>query len=340
MTTPFMSDPTVHPGFIAANRSRAIAAGMDPYAYDRATAAVTHIAEWPAAFLRAAAEHRRLAETAASEASAREAWLDAALAHHFATVLPDPDEERRLAAGRDAQAAVIRALDAVSVRDPHPDEGFTGYLRVPSAPSAAVVLVPGMNSSAAEFAGITGVLLRRGLAVLAVDGPGQGATPGLWQFAYERVVARAVDALAAHGLAGLRVGVWAMSMGGLLGTRAAAFEPRVEALVAVSGPSAFRFDEFVPYVADTFRQRLGGEEAARAYADAVDAAALAERITAPALVVEGAEDVIPGVDNLEVLARRASAGELLLVPDGNHLVEEHRHLWLPYAADWIAARLG
>ncbi|GIG67906.1 alpha/beta hydrolase family protein [Phytomonospora endophytica] len=339
----FLDLDDVHTGFIAANRSRVLAAGVDPYAYDRVIDGIGHIREWPGAFI-AAAEARVALARDGSAATRAEADRAAALLFHFATVLPDTDEERRTRAATAAAEAMTRALpSAVPVVDEHPAEGFHGFLHFPNDSvhernhsTTTVILVPGMNSSAVEFTGVAEVLVRRGLAVLAIDGPGQGACPGRWQPKFERVVGRAIDALPDVAT----VGVWAMSMGGWLGARAAAYEPRVRALVAVSGPGELRWPELVPYVSDTFRRRTGGEAAARAFAANVDGNGLAPKLTVPTLVVEGGKDEIPGVGNLAELAGAAKQGELMLIPEGGHLVEEQRHEWLPKAADWLATRLG
>lgn len=333
----------IHTGFIAENRPRALAAGVDPYEYDRVTAGIEHIREWPDAFI-AAASARVSQARDGSAATRAEADRAAALLFHFATVLPDADEERRAGAAAAAAAALARALPAaVAVVDEHVEEGFRGFLQFPNGfihqsndSRTVVILVPGMNSSAVEFAGVAETLLRRGLAVLSIDGPGQGACPGRWQPEFERVVGRAIDAVPDA----TSIGVWGMSMGGWLAARATAYEPRVRALVAVSGPGELRWPELVPYVTDTFRHRCGGEEAGKTFAASVDGAELTRSTrVVQTLVVEGGKDAIPGVGNLEVLGQGAARG-VLTIPDGGHLVEEHRHMWLPWAADWMAGRLG
>ena len=51
---------------------------------------------------------------------------------------------------------------------------------------------------------------------------------------------------------------------------------------------------------------------------------LAPRITAPLLVVDGGQDVVPGVTNGEELARAAPYGTYLSVPHGDHLLGNAR----------------
>ncbi|WP_141576866.1 alpha/beta fold hydrolase [Actinomadura sp. WMMA1423] len=331
--TAFFDEPVIP--FAAANRSRAIAAGIDPYQYDAVTAGLTTLHEWTDAFTRTGQEHLVLAEKARLPRSAGEAFRDAALWFHFATVLPNPD----LAAhGRaaDASADALRRSLAVLAPDAEHLAGpdFTGVLRRPSPDAPLVVLVPGMNSGKVEFMPLAEALVHRGLGVLAIDGPGQGelAVRSTWEPDYQRVVAQALDAVdgppAAIGLVGL-------SMGGFLASVAARHEPRIGAVVTVSGPTAITWDELPPYVTESFVLRTGGEAAAREFADRVTAPPLPQ----PLRVLDGGLDVIPGVANGEELARRAAGGEYVLIPEGGHLLENCRWAWLPETLDWLAARL-
>lgn len=300
----FFDDPAIHTGFIAANRTRVAAAGLDPGEYARVTAAIGHVRDWPDAL------------AAAGEAAADP--RQAALWFHFATIVPAPE-----ITGLSQRAAerMLAATGGTPVADDHPEEGFRGVLR---GEGPLVVLVPGMNSSAVEFTGVADELLRHGMSVLAIDGPGQASAPGHWQPEFERVVTRAMDTVGAATCA-----VWAMSMGGWLGVRATAHQPRVRALVAVSGPGALDYDAFVPYVSQTFDLRTGGR--GRAFAASVDADALT--LDVPVRVVEGGRDVIPGVTPLTGFGRRHDG--LLVIDEGNHLIEEHRDEWLPQTAGWL-----
>ncbi|WP_149257121.1 alpha/beta fold hydrolase [Actinomadura sp. K4S16] len=332
--TAFFDEPVAP--FAAVNRSRAIAAGIDPHQYDAVTAGLTSLHQWPDAFARTGREHLALAEKARLPRSAGEALRDAALWFHFATVLPNPDlaeHGRAAAASADAlrRSLAVLAPDAAHLTGPD----FTGVLRRPSADAPLVVLVPGMNSGKVEFMPIADALVHRGLAVLAIDGPGQGelAVRGVWEPDYQRVVAQALDAV--DGLPAA-VGLIGLSMGGFLASAAARHEPRIGAVVTVSGPTAITWDELPPYVTESFVLRTGGEAAAREFARRVTAPPVPQ----PLRVLDGGLDVIPGVANGEELARRAAKGEYVLVPEGNHLLENCRWLWLPETLDWLAARLS
>ncbi|MFD0691686.1 alpha/beta hydrolase family protein [Actinomadura fibrosa] len=317
----------------AATFSRATGAGLDPHEYRRVTDELTDPADWGRAFMRAARGHLARAEQAASDVSAGEHYRTAARWFHVATLGPNP--ERALAA-READAAMDRALrllDPAARRIEGP--GFTGRLRgEPGAPT--VVVVPGLDSSKEEFDDLVTALLDRGLAVFAMDGPGQGALAAASTITpdYHEVVGRVLDALGTG-----RAGLVGLSLGGYYAAASAAREPRVAAAATVSGPFRLDWDALPPPVRDILVQRAGGEDAARRFARRVDLSDLAPRIACPLLVVDGGQDVIPGVTNGERLAELAPRGEYLLVPHGDHLLGNARPDWLPAVADRLAAQL-
>ena len=79
----------------------------------------------------------------------------------------------------------------------------------------------------------------RGIATLVFDGPGQGE--GEYDFAirgdYEVAVKAVVDFVETRGdLDTARIGLWGVSLGGYYAPRAAAFEKRIKACIALGGP--------------------------------------------------------------------------------------------------------
>ncbi|MEW9551543.1 hypothetical protein AB0H75_24450, partial [Nonomuraea sp. NPDC050783] len=180
--------------FAAANLSRATGAGLDPHEYLRVTGELTGLDRGCEALTRAARGHLDRAGRAATAVSAAEHYQVAARWFHVATLGPGSGPGRARAAA-EADAAMGRALellepDARRVEGP----GFTGRLRGPAGAPTAVV-VPGLDSGKEEFHDLAAALLRRGLAVLAVDGPGQGvlAATSTVRADYHRVVGRVVD---------------------------------------------------------------------------------------------------------------------------------------------------
>ncbi|MEU8180085.1 alpha/beta fold hydrolase [Micromonospora sp. NPDC049044] len=320
--------------FAAANLTRATGAGLDPHEYRRVTAELASLNDWGQAFIRAARQHLARAEQATSPVSAGEHYQVAARWFHFATLAPDP--EHALAAS-EADAAMGRAL---ALLEPHARRiegpGFTGWLRGSADTPTTVIVVPGMDSSKEEFHTVTSALLRRGMAVFAMDGPGQGtlASTSTVRPDYHQVIAQVIDAL---GVA--RVGLIGLSLGGYYVAETAAHETRVAAAATVSGPFRLDWDALPPFVQGLLSWRAGGAQAARDFARQVDLSTLAPRITVPLLVVDGGQDVIPGVTNGEPLAHLAPRGEYLLVPHGDHLLGSAQPDWLAATADWLSGEL-
>ncbi|MFE1548083.1 alpha/beta hydrolase family protein [Streptomyces sp. NPDC058718] len=320
--------------FAAAQWTRATGVGVDPHEYHRVTSGLASVADWGPSFLRTGHGYLQRAEHANSPASAGEHLLMAARWFHLATLAPYAEAPR---AAAEADAALGRAL---TVLEPGArrvsGEGFTGWLRGPSDAPGTVVVVPGLDSAKEEFLDLVSALLARGLAVFAMDGPGQGVLAATTTFVpdYERVVGRVVDAL---GVA--RIGLVGLSLGGYFAARAAALEPRVAAAATVSGPFRLDWDELPQPVRDIMATRAGGADAAHEFVRHVDLSALAPRIAAPLLVVDGGQDVIPGVTNGEPLARQAPHGSYLSVPHGDHLLGNARPDWLPLLADHLTHTL-
>ncbi|MET9931548.1 MULTISPECIES: alpha/beta fold hydrolase [unclassified Streptomyces] len=332
-------------GFAAAQWTRATGAGVDPHEYRRVTDGLGSVADWGPAFVRTGREHVRRAEDAGgagSSVSAGAHLLTAARWFHLATLAPYAGAGRAAAAADEALGRALAVLEPGARRVS--GEGFTGWLRLPPAPApvrdggaaGTVIVVPGLDSAKEEFLDLASALLARGLAVFAMDGPGQGvlAASSTLVPEYEEVVGRVVDAL---GLA--RVGLVGLSLGGYFAARTAALEPRVAAVATVSGPFRLDWDELPPPVRDIMARRTGGAGTAREFARHVDLTGLAPRITAPLLVVDGERDVIPGVTDGGPLARSAPHGTHLSVPHGDHLLGNARPDWLPRLADHLAHAL-
>ncbi|WP_051807350.1 alpha/beta hydrolase family protein [Streptomyces sp. NRRL F-2664] len=324
--------------FAAAQWTRATGAGLDPHEYRHVTGGLTSVSDWGPAFEAIGHAYLRRAQRAASAVSAGGYLTMAARWFHVATLAPYPEAHRAAAL---ADEALGRAL---AVREPAARRvsgaGFTGWLRGPADPAQAVgtvIVVPGLDSAKEEFLDLASALLARGLAVFAMDGPGQGvlAATSTLRADYEQVVGEAIDAL---GVA--RVGLVGLSLGGYFAARTAALEPRVAAAATVSGPFRLDWAHLPPPVREVMARRAGGTAAAREFAGQVDLAALAPRITAPLLVVDGGRDLIPGVTDAAPLARLAPSGTYLSVPHGDHLLGNARPDWLAPLADHLAHHLA
>jgi dienelactone hydrolase len=158
---------------------------------------------------------------------------------------PDPDGEslhsRHVQCFRDATALMDASIEPVEI----PFEGTTlnGYLYTPAAAGLRPLLIihTGYDGTAEEMylVGARGAQ-ERGYAVLAFDGPGQ---PGpryrdglVFRPEWETVVGPVIDwAEQQPGIDPSRIALTGNSMGGELAPRAAAYEPRIHALLCIDG---------------------------------------------------------------------------------------------------------
>jgi pimeloyl-ACP methyl ester carboxylesterase len=125
--------------------------------------------------------------------------------------------------------------------------------------------------------------------------------------------------------------------------RAAAFEPRIRAAVAVGGfysvggdwarLPALSVAKFLKH------SRTADVQAARALAARMTLEGVAEQVRQPLLLVFGDRDGLASVEGQERLRREAPACELWLIPGGNHGVTNFPYLHIGPAADWLATRL-
>jgi dienelactone hydrolase len=293
------------------------------------------------------------AEERGQRLTAAGAWRRAALCWHWGKFLftEHPDEQR---AAHDRTVACYArgawALEPAAERVEIPYQGtrLAAYLRLPAGPgdAPAVVMVPGLDSVKEELQATASYLLRRGLATLAVDGPGQGeAEYGLpIEPAYERVVAACFDWLQARGqVDGERLGVFGVSLGGYYAARAAAFEPRARATVALAGPYNFDdgFEDLPVLTRAAFQRRSGAAspEEARERAAALTLAGASQRITRPLLIAFGKQDRLISYRHAERLAAEAPGAELAMFEDGNHGLTNHVFESRTLMADWLASEL-
>ena len=135
-----------------------------------------------------------------------------------------------------------------------------------------------------------------------------------------------------------------MSLGGYYAPRAAAFEKRLRACIALAGPYDFGdvWDGLPDLTREAFRvrSRQATLDDARRHAGTLSLKGIAHRIECPLFIVSGKRDrVIPWQD-AERLAREVSGPvELLLIEDGNHVANNRPYRYRPQTADWMAAQL-
>src|SRR6266849_3618281 len=287
---------------------RFLANGVDPNDFQRITKRIERWDDWSREWSACAAMHERMGEDAEAQRcyqSAAYHYFHAAITYHFGKFLfvHRPEELRR--AHEHVVSAYKKALPYFDFPGEHvgiPYEGgatMYGILRKPwhTPRPPVVILVPGLDSVKEELHNYGDDFLRRGMAVLAIDGPGQGEMEFEYPLRhdYEVPIRYAIDYLESRpDVDAKRVGLMGVSLGGYYAPRAAAFEPRLKAAIANCGGYNFagHFDRLPGHTRAAFIHRLKAANEADALKKlaAFNLQGVMEQVNGALLVIRGRLD--------------------------------------------------
>jgi dienelactone hydrolase len=337
---------------------RFLANGIDWFDLTRTLDAVTDWDDWAAAWTATADRYEVLGQEALAEGhrvTAAEHLRRAALTLQFAqfVLTEDPPRRRALQARMAAvyrQAAPLLDPPALRLSVPYDaDRAVVGYLRVPTdvpRPGLAV-LIPGLESTKEQFSTYEPYFLRRGVATLSVEGPGQGEgaldSPFRDALYGQAMSAVAVAVAGLDGVDGDRVVVVGSSFGGYLALRHATVFPSLRGVVDIAGPYDLRaFGELQRVTRDGFRDFVGADDEAQARDLLADVGlhGVLERQGPPVLVVHGEQDRIIGVHHAHrISAALGDRATVRLEPHGNHSCNNLATVVRPAVADWVTDRI-
>jgi 2,6-dihydroxypseudooxynicotine hydrolase len=336
---------------------RLIANGIDYNDFQATTARIARWEDWSVEWSKTAATHEEMArqcEQRGSPISAADAYVRAAICHHFGKFVFFEDMKQYKAADAATVANYPKAmahLDPPAQRVAIPYAGTTlpGYLRIPKGASRPPVamIVCGLDSVKEEMNTFEPLFHRRGLATLCFDGPGQGESEKLpIEPHFEKVMSAALDWLEQRDdVDGKRVAAVGISLGGYYLARAAAFERRLKGAAPIGGPYDFggNFDSIPSISKQAFQFRSHSPDLATAKQRALmlDLKDVAQKIEIPLLVVFGKKDRLIPYQQAERLFAEASSKDkrLVMYPEGNHVCNNMPFAYRPLVADWIAEHL-
>ena len=336
---------------------RFVANGVVLTDFEEVTGSLESYDGWCAAWSARAAHHEQLGREALKRGhalTAGECLQRAGVYYHFAAFLFVQDQPQMRAAHAKAvecRHAALPHLKPPGERVQISYEGgmLAGILRKPQGydKPAVVVMAVGLDSTKEEGDAYEAPFLARGMATLIFDGPGQGE--GQYDFAirgdYEVAVQAVLDYVGTRrDLDSMRVGMWGVSLGGYYAPRAAAFDKRIKACIALGGPFNFgaAWDGLPGLTREAFRVRSHSftEEAARDKAATLSLEGVAQNITCPIFIVNGRLDRIVPAADAERLAREVKGpATLMMIEDGNHIATNRAYRWRPQSADWMAEQL-
>jgi dienelactone hydrolase len=334
---------------------RFVSTGVELGAFQSTLKRINAWSEWCAEWGKTARRYEAIAGAAEAEGNAQtagEAWVRASLCWHFGKFVFMADlAEQRAAHDRTVECyqrgMATLTPPAERVEIPYGQHRLAGILRRPTgaAPPPVVVMVPGLDSVKEELQATAEHFLRRGLATLAIDGPGQGEAEYDLPIepAYERPVAAVLDWLGSRtDLDAERAGLYGISLGGYYALRAAAYESRLKAVVGNAGPFTFGdlWDGLPGLTREAFQQRSksNSDEEARGKAAELTLAGVGQ-LLCPTLVVFGKLDRI--IPYTEAVRTAAIPGvELVTYETGNHGVTDEAFASRSLMADWMAGKLA
>lgn len=296
------------------------------------------------------------------EAGARAMALRAGLLFGRAqyTILADVPRKRAL------HAKMCGLYDEVITRNPTKIERVTvdlegkkvyGILHLPadtSKPSPCVLLIPGMDMFKEEWHQTAQKwLVTAGMAVLALDGPGQGETRlnglAVTETNFEAAASRVIDHLVADPrIDAERIGVMGISMGSYFASRIAATDSRIRA--AATSLSCYALDNMMtifnysqPKYKSTFMYMAAVDDEAvfdRDFTMRMRLQELAPKITCPALMIAGEfDELTPLADTIGVFDLVGGPKELWIYEDEFHPLGPVAGEMLPMMSDWMHQRL-
>ena len=337
---------------------RFVSNGVPLTDFEEVTAGIERWEDWCRAWSARGAVHEELGRTALADGrrlSAGEHLTRAAVCYHFSKFVFVVDYAQMKAAHRKAVECRNLALPLLvppgeRVMIPYEGKHLAGNLRKPAGAvkPPVVVMCMGLDSTKEEMDSNESVFLARGMATLAFDGPGQGE--GEYDFAirgdYEAVVGSVIDFVATRGdLDAARVGLWGVSLGGYYAPRAAAFDKRIKACIALSGP--FEWAEYYDLLPELTRNTFQVRSRSRTEAEARERAAtltlknVAKNITCPLFIVAGKQDgIVPWQEGERLAAAAPGPVVRCFIEDGNHVANNRGYRYRTQSADWMGQCLG
>lgn len=338
---------------------RFIANGIDFNDFQRVTAPLERWDDWCSAWSACGALHAQLGEQAEAQGhfeSASEHYFQAAIAYHFGKYLfvhrPEELHTAHMHAVELYQRAMPHfALPAERVTIPYEHgETIPAILRKPQGVTKPplVVLVPGLDSVKEELHNYSEDFLRRGMATLAIDGPGQGELEFRLPLRhdYEVPLRYVIDYLATRSdIDSQRLGLLGVSLGGHFAPRIAVFEPRLKAAISISG--AYHLHEhFTRYPSLTqaaFIARTKSSSSAEAIAklQQFDLTGVINQLHTPLLIIAGRKDrLFPPEEAYQMHRDAGATAELWMFDDGNHVCNNIIYKHRPQQADWMRQHLS
>lgn len=322
---------------------------------------VTKFKDIPREFERVAKRREEIARRAEEEGrtvTARENYFMAALFYANAQWgIFEDDNPKKIELGEKQNLCYDRYIQHADHRIERVEIPFEGrslpallhFPRQPAPLYPCVLSIPGMDSVKEDMPLYGDPFLERGMAVLRLDGPGQGESNlrkiRVTEKNYETAGKNAVDHLVSRrDIDSDRIALFGVSMGTYWGFRVAAADPRLKAVALAAPCLEPGMETLLNCASPTFKLNymyMAGyddENAFDEFARKLDVRGLERNIRAPFLLATGEDDDLCPIEHTYEVFEKVSDPKKIVVYEG-----ERHSLRNPFfrdlVADWIKERL-
>jgi 2,6-dihydroxypseudooxynicotine hydrolase len=312
---------------------------------------IRNMDEWCPLWMDEALVHQRIAEKALAEGNtitAGEAFWRASMYNHYGQFLqwdnPIKQEaiKRKVEAFKHAAPLLVPPAERVEVKF----ENITlpGYMRLPIGKKKppCVICISGLESSQEEYYVVGNLMLQRGLATFSFDGPGQGEVYDKMKARpdFEKPTGAVIDYLQSRkDIDTERIGAYGRSFGGYYVIRAAAFEKRIKAAVALGSVDWEKtWDKHTVSLKNGWTHVSGKRnwDEAKEFFMSFTLRNIADKITCPLYIMHGSRDAIFPTETAEYIKKHAKGPVTLDMEEGTHCLHPIAHIIKPRIVDWLA----
>ena len=228
-------------------------------------------------------------------------------------------------------------------------KSISGLLHLPKnkAPVGCILFIPGMDMVKGDFPNpLNNMAIKRDLAIMSIDGPGQGEslTKGIKVTLenYDEAGQAAIEYLVSRKeIDEKKIALMGLSMGSYWAPRIAAKDHRVKACAATVAcymPKHTLFKLMQPTFRKNYMYMAGiyDDEEFDKMADQMTLENVAKQIESFMLLVAGEYDTIcPAEDSYKFFDMLDCPKELWMFEDEFHSIGGRRAYWLPSTIDWL-----
>ena len=329
---------------------------------ERMLSRINKIEDWYGEFTAMGAYHENLGDKALAEGNqttAGEAYFTASMYYQWShNHMQAPTLEKKREANSKSVQCYMKAAPyfvppAERIEIPFENTTLPAYLRLPADVKKApcMILIDGWDSTKEENKTSSDAFLKRGVATLNFDGPGQGemAYRMSMRFDYEKAASAVVDYLTKRSeIDPNRIGVMGGVLGGYYAVRSAAYDDRLKVCVWLGGEyDLSQWDEHPVMHQRIFAFNMGAKTLAEAgeMAKKINLQGVVQKVKCPLLLVHGKAgshanlSLVSHKHAERVAAEAKCETNLVLLENANHTGGNIPYVTTPLITDWVRKRL-